>query len=41
MYWVFTILGVSLVMVALRDIFHTLWHPGGFGPLSRAAFALT
>ncbi|QWC86606.1 potassium channel family protein [Nocardioidaceae bacterium] len=41
MYWVFTILGVSLVTVALRDIFHTLWHPGGFGPLSHAAFVLT
>lgn len=30
-----------MVGTALRDIFHTLWHPGGFGTLSRVIFAGT
>ncbi len=39
--WILTIAGLLLVLTALRDIFHTLWHPGGFGTLSRVLFALT
>jgi hypothetical protein len=27
--WGVTVLGVVVVLVALRDIFHTLWHPSG------------
>lgn len=38
MMWVSTIAGTLLILVALRDIFHTLWHPGGFGRLSRVVF---
>ncbi len=33
-----TVAGVVLILVALRDIFHTLWHPAGFGTLSRIVF---
>ncbi|MGB3830121.1 MAG: potassium channel family protein [Ornithinimicrobium sp.] len=33
-----TMLGVSLLAVALRDIFHTLWHPRGLGTISRRTF---
>ena len=32
--WTITALGVLVVLVALRDIFHTLWHPSGHGSLS-------
>jgi len=32
--WTITALGVVVVLVALRDIFHTLWHPSGRGSLS-------
>jgi hypothetical protein len=35
MEWVVTAFGGVVVLVALRDIFHTLWHPGGRGGLSR------
>lgn len=41
MIWLLTISGALLIGVALRDIFHTLWHPGGFGSLTRVVFALT
>ncbi|MBU1802547.1 potassium channel family protein [Nocardioides sp.] len=41
MIWLLTISGALLIVVALRDIFHTLWHPGGFGILTRTVFALT
>ncbi|MDP3894087.1 ion channel [Nocardioides sp.] len=34
-----TILGALLVLAALADIFHTLWHPRGFGTLARLIFA--
>ena len=27
--------GLLVVLVALWDIFHTLWHPGGFGRIAR------
>ena len=33
--WLVSVVGGLLVMVALRDIFHTLWHPGGQGGLSQ------
>lgn len=32
--------GLFVVLVALCDIFHTLWHPGGFGRLSQWVFQL-
>jgi hypothetical protein len=32
--WSVTALGVLVVVVALRDIFHTLWHPSGRGTVS-------
>ena len=32
--WLISGLGVLVVAVALRDIFHTLWHPSGRGSLS-------
>lgn len=41
MTWILSIAGVVLILIALRDIFHTLWHPGGFGTLSRFMFAST
>lgn len=41
MVWLLTVTGGVLMLVALRDIFHTLWHPGGFGTLSRMVFTLT
>jgi hypothetical protein len=33
--WVITGVGVAVVLAALRDIFHTLWHPSGRGGLGR------
>lgn len=32
--WLISAAGVLVVLVALRDIFHTLWHPSGRGGLS-------
>jgi hypothetical protein len=40
MSWFMNALGALLVVVALRDIFHTLWHPRGFGSIGRILFAL-
>lgn len=40
MTWASTAVGVLLILAALRDIFHTLWHPAGFGTLSRRVFRL-
>ncbi|MGW6395681.1 potassium channel family protein [Streptomyces sp. NPDC055103] len=37
MRWLPTFLGVFLVLVVLRDVFHTLWHPTRHGGLSRLA----
>ena len=37
--WVVTALGAVVVLVALRDIFHTLWHPSGRSGLSRRVMA--
>ncbi|MGY1669119.1 potassium channel family protein [Geodermatophilus sp. SYSU D00710] len=33
--WLVTAGGAVVVLVALRDIFHTIWHPSGRGGLSR------
>lgn len=33
--WVVSAAGAVLVLVALRDIFSTIWHPGGRGGLTR------
>ncbi|ASQ99034.1 potassium channel family protein [Streptomyces sp. 11-1-2] len=35
MEWLVSLVGVGLVMAALRDLFHTLWHPTRHGGLSR------
>ncbi|MEE2032552.1 potassium channel family protein [Rhodococcus chondri] len=40
MTWVYTVLGVMLVAVALRDIFATLWHPRGLGTVCRWVFGM-
>ena len=32
---VVSIIGAGLVLVAVRDVFHTLFHPDGRGRLSR------
>ncbi|TQN42203.1 ion channel [Blastococcus colisei] len=32
--WLITGTGAAIVLVALRDIFHTIWHPSGRGDLS-------
>ena len=36
MKWSITLVGVAIVMVILRDVFHTPWHPTRHGGLSRA-----
>ncbi len=41
MDWLLTAVGVGLIVLAVRDIFHTLWHPRGLGSLTRGVFALT
>jgi hypothetical protein len=38
MTWALTVAGVVVILYALRDIFHTLWHPAGFGTLSGMVF---
>jgi len=40
MSWLVSAVGGVIVLATLRDIFHTLWHPSGFGTLSRALFKL-
>lgn len=35
MAWFVTLLGAALVMVILRDVFHTIWHPTRHGGLSK------
>ncbi|NBM14513.1 potassium channel family protein [Streptomyces sp. GC420] len=35
MNWLITLAGAGLVMVILRDLFHTLWHPTRHGGLSK------
>lgn len=36
MGWLVSVGGAVVVAFVLRDIFHTLWHPQGFGSLARA-----
>lgn len=36
MAWVLSALGVLVIVLVLRDVFHTLWHPSGHGRISRA-----
>jgi hypothetical protein len=38
--WLITAAGAALVLVGLRDLFHTLWHPTGRGSLSTAVMAV-
>lgn len=38
MTWVATAVGVALVVIVLRDVFHALFHPGGQGQLSMLVF---
>jgi Ion channel len=40
MGWIISAAGLLVVLVALWDIFHTLWHPGGFGGIARRVFEL-
>ncbi len=35
-----TAVGIVLILLTLRDIFHTLWHPAGFGMLAHGVFAV-
>lgn len=35
MKWLISLVGAGLVMLTLRDLFHTLWHPTRHGGLSR------
>ncbi|WP_338781131.1 potassium channel family protein [Streptomyces sp. DG1A-41] len=35
MDWLVTLIGAAMVLVILRDLFHTLWHPTRHGGLSR------
>jgi hypothetical protein len=35
MEWLVSLLGAGLIMITLRDLFHTLWHPTRHGGLSR------
>jgi hypothetical protein len=37
--WVITAVGVAVVLIVLRDIFHTLWHPSGRGGFARQVMA--
>jgi ion channel len=37
--WTVTAIGGAVVLLALRDIFHTLWHPSGHGGWSRRIMA--
>lgn len=38
MGWLIGAAGLLVVLVALWDIFHTLWHPEGFGRIARWTF---
>ncbi|MFL6096661.1 MAG: potassium channel family protein [Blastococcus sp.] len=37
--WLITCVGAVVVLAALRDIFHTLWHPSGSSGLGRKVMA--
>ena len=34
-----TVAGLALMAVVLRDLFHTIWHPGAQGTLARRILA--
>ncbi|MER5214396.1 potassium channel family protein [Streptomyces sp. NPDC002838] len=40
MEWLVTLVGAAVVLVILRDVFHTLWHPTSHGGLSRFVMTL-
>jgi hypothetical protein len=40
MAWLVTAAGAVVVLVALRDVFHTLWHLSGHGGLSRRVMSI-
>jgi hypothetical protein len=40
MEWLVTLIGTALVLIILRDVFHTLWHPTRHGGLSRIVMTL-
>jgi voltage-gated potassium channel Kch len=37
--WAVSVLGMAVIAVGLRDVFHTLWHPSGRGGVSRRLMA--
>lgn len=37
--WLISAAGGVVVLLVLRDIFHTLWHPQGFGVIAQAVFS--
>ncbi|MFE3634163.1 potassium channel family protein [Streptomyces cellostaticus] len=39
MEWLVTLVGAAVVLMILRDVFHTLWHPTRHGGLSRAVMS--
>ncbi|WP_324650092.1 potassium channel family protein [Georgenia sp. H159] len=40
MTWAMSVLGGVLVVTALWDVFHTLWHPSGQGPVGKLVMRL-
>ncbi|MFH8771115.1 potassium channel family protein [Streptomyces sp. NPDC017958] len=40
MEWLVTLVGAAVVLIILRDVFHTLWHPTRHGGLSRVVMSL-
>ncbi|WP_299956471.1 potassium channel family protein [uncultured Modestobacter sp.] len=40
MNWFVTAAGAGIVLFAVRDMFHTIWHPSGQGTLSRLVFRM-
>lgn len=40
MDWLVTLTGAAVVLIILRDVFHTLWHPTRHGGLSRFVMSL-
>jgi hypothetical protein len=40
MDWLVSLIGVAVVLIILRDVFHTLWHPTRHGGLSRIVMSL-
>jgi Ion channel len=39
--WTINVVGLAVVAATLRDIFHTLWHPSGFGRIARTVLAVS